>query len=464
MSDRAVLLLAAAVVAGARLGWSAPWWCVAALVLLAAVRRRAVVVVVTGFLVAGALSWWSWQGLEPPPAAPMAGPALLVGDPVDVGGPLRVELRVGRRHVEAWARGGSAAALRHRLAGEQVWVRGTLRPATREARRRLAAQHIAARLTIEEVREWQPGNVASRAANATRRTLDRGARPLDRESRSILLGVLVGDVREQEEELAEAFRASGLSHLLVVSGGNLAFLIAVLGPVLVRLGLRARFAATVSVIGFFGLLTRWEPSILRASVMAALACGAFTLGRPTSRIRLLALAVIVVVLLDPLLVHSLSFRLSVAATAGIALLAAPLSRHLRGPDWLRAALAVTIAAQVGVAPIALPAFGGIPLASLPANVLAIPAAAPLTAWGFIGGLLAGVAGPPFDAWLHMPSLLLARWLAFVARTGAALPLGSVRVPHAVALAALGGVVWTLRSSRWSWRSVRTASTSRREPS
>jgi competence protein ComEC len=464
MSDRTVLVLAAAVVAGARLGWSTPMWCLVAVVVVALVGRHPAAVAVAGFLLAGTLASWAWNGLDPPAPAIVARPAVLLGDPVDVGGPVRVELRMGRRHVEAWARGAPAARLRPRLAGEHIWVRGTLRPVTPQARRRLAARHIAARLNVEEVGEWRPGSVASRAANVTRRTLDRGARPLDREVRSILLGVLVGDVREQDDELAEAFRAAGLSHLLVVSGGNLAFLLAVLGPVLVRLGLRARFAATVGVIAFFGLLTRWEPSILRASAMAALACGAFTVGRPSSRIRLLSLAVILVVLFDPLLVHSLSFRLSVAATAGIALLAAPLARRLRGPTWVRDPLAVTIAAQVGVAPVALPAFGGIPLASLPANLLAVPAAAPLTAWGFVGGLLAGVAGPPFDGWLHVPSVLLARWLGFVARRGASLPLGSVRLPHVVALAALGGVVWTLRSSRWSWRSVRTASTSRREPS
>src|SRR5947208_1417270 len=114
------------------------------------------------------------------------------------------------------------------------------------------------------------------------------------------------------------------------------------------------------------------------------------MGRPASRVRLLALAVAGVLLLDPLLIDSLSFRLSVGATAGIALLAGPLADRLPGPEWLTEPLAVTMAAQVGVAPVALPAFGGLPLASLPANLLAVPAAAPLTAWGFVGGGLAGV--------------------------------------------------------------------------
>jgi competence protein ComEC len=191
------------------------------------------------------------------------------------------------------------------------------------------------------------------------------------------------------------------------------------------------------------------------------------MGRPTSRLRLLALAVSGVVLVDPLLVQSLGFQLSVGATIGIALLAGPIGRRLPGPTWCTEPLAVTIAAQIGVAPVALPAFGGLPLASLPANLLAVPAAAPLTAWGLTGGVLAGVAGPPFDGWLLVPSRLLAGWLAGVARWGAGLPLGQVRTPHAVALGvvALGvaGGRWIRRaqvgSGRWrSWPSDRTGST------
>jgi competence protein ComEC len=238
--------------------------------------------------------------------------------------------------------------------------------------------------------------------------------------------------------------------------------------------LRSRWAATLGLLAFFGLLTRWEPSVLRAGAMAALACTVATMGRPSARLRLLALAVTGVVLVDPLLVDALGFRLSVGATIGIALLAGPIGRRLPGPGWLGEPLAVTIAAQVGVAPIAIPAFGGLPLASLPANLLAIPAAAPLTAWGLTGGVLAGIAGPPFDGWLHLPTRLLTWWLVGVADWGARLPLGQVRAGHAIALGIVAGAAVLVRrrrrrraalgSGRWSWPSDRTASTSAREPS
>jgi competence protein ComEC len=380
---------------------------------------------------------------------------------------VRVDVRVGRRRYEAWARGAAAAVLRDRLAGELVRLRGRVRPPSPDDRHWLAPRHVAAQLDVDAVDGWRAGNLASRVADGVRRTLTRGARPLHDDERSLLLGVVLGDDSAQSDELREAFRASGLSHLLAVSGENVAFVLALASPLLRRVGLRWRWWLTLGLLGFFGLLTRWEPSVLRAGAMAALACTASTLGRPTSRLRLLALAVSGVVLVDPLLVHSLGFRLSVGATIGIALFAGPVGRRLPGPSWCTEPLAVTIAAQIGVAPVALPAFGGLPLASLPANLLAVPAAAPLTAWGLTGGVLAGVAGPPFDRWLHLPSRLLAGWLAGVARWASGLPLGQVRAPHAVALAIAALVVfggrWARRarvgSARWrTWLSDRTGST------
>ena len=81
-------------------------------------------------------------------------------------------------------------------------------------------------------------------------------------------------------------------------------------------------------------------------------------------------------IVDPVLVRSVGFLLSVGACCGIALWAAPLAARLPGPRIVAEPLAVTIAAQVGVAPVLIPVFGGLPVAAIPANLLAIPAAGP----------------------------------------------------------------------------------------
>jgi competence protein ComEC len=465
MSDAAVIMLAVAACTGARLAVALPRVLVLAVLVSAAITRRSVVVIAGAGLLASALAANAWVGLRPHEPASFAGVVVLAGDPDDVHAAVRVDVRIGRRRVEVWAHGWPAAQLRQRLSGEQVWLRGRLRPPPEIARRRLAVRHIAGRLDVDEVKSWRPGSAVTRLTNGLRRTLEQGVSSLRRDNRALLLGVVLGDDRDQDDEMRDAFRASGLSHLLVVSGENVAFVLALAGPVLRRLGLRARWIATLLVLCVFGLLTRFEPSVMRAGAMAAIACTATMLGRPASRFRLLALAVAAVVLVDPMVVHSLGFRLSVGATIGITLFAVPVARRLPGPAFVIDPLAVTIAAQLGVAPIAMPAFGGIPIASLPANVLAIPAAAPLTAWGLTGGVLAGLAGPPFDRWLHVPTRVLTLWLAGVARWAAGLPLGSVHAGHAIAFAVVAVIWWSVGSARCRrWRSVRTASTSPTEPS
>ncbi|MGH9184130.1 MAG: ComEC/Rec2 family competence protein [Acidimicrobiales bacterium] len=446
MSDRAVVALALAVVAGAWVGVEVPLHLGAGVTVAALALRRPVLLVVGGGLLASALAFGAWEGLAPPAAGGVGGEVVLLDDPVDVGGAVRVDVGLGRRRAEAWARGQAGDRLRSRLAGERVVLSGALRPVPSAVRARLARRHVSARLSVERVEGWRPGPVASRLANRLRRALRDGAESLG-ERRALFTGMVVGDDREQSVVVADDFRAAGLTHLLAVSGQNVAMVLALARPALARLGLRARWAATLAVIAFFGLVTRWEPSVLRASGMAALAVTADHLGRPVSRLRLLALAVAAVVLVDPLLVRSLGFQLSVGASAGIILAAGPLARRVPGPRWLADAVAVTVAAQLGVAPVLVSVFGGLPVASLPANLLAGPAAGPVLAWGLTAGLVAGAVGPPIGPALHLPTSALVGWVAGVARWAGELPLGRLRLGHLLALVAVAALVAAGRRHR-----------------
>jgi len=249
---------------------------------------------------------------------------------------------------------------------------------------------------------------------------------------------VLGDDRDQPPELDQAFKRAGLTHLLAVSGQNVAFVLAVAGPLLRRLRLRPRLVASLVVLGFFALVTRFEPSVLRAVAMASAGAVAATAGRPATSLRLLALAVVALVLGDPLLVHQIGFQLSVLATAGIVLLAGPLARRLPGPGWLSLPISVTVAAQVATAPLIAAYFGGVPLAAVPANLLAGPVAGAAMVYGMVGGVVAGLltelVGPGPARVVHLPTRLLLWWLAGVARWAADLPLGQIGLPAAVVVA------------------------------
>ncbi|MEO5679659.1 MAG: ComEC/Rec2 family competence protein, partial [Acidimicrobiales bacterium] len=343
----------------------------------------------------------------------------------------------GGRHVDALAFGAAAGCLRPMLAGERVQAAGTLAPPARGSATRLAARHVSGRLTVATCRPAGAGPPWIRVANGLRRTLARGATALPQDRRGLWAGLVVGDDRDEPAGVEADFQAAGLTHLLVVSGQNVAFALAAAGPVLRRLRLRGRFAAAVVVLGLFGTAVRWEPSVLRATAMAALALLAGVLGVEASSLRLVALAVAGLVLVDPMLVHRLGFRLSVAAVVGLALWARPLAERLRGPGVLREVVAATLAAQAATAPVLL-TLGGLAPASVPANALAVPAAGPVMVWGLTAGLAAGLLGGWAAGLLHLPSRILLAWLVAVAGAAARLPLAPVGVGPVLVAAAL---VW-----------------------
>jgi competence protein ComEC len=449
MTEVGTVVLALAAAGGAWCAWPAPLPLAVAVVAVALVGRWPAVLVLGAALLTSTLAARSWAGLHPPTDRPFDGVVTLVSDPASVGGETRVEVRVSTKRVEAWAHGAAARALTDRLAGERVAIAGRIEPLPARARGRLAARHIAARMSVDRVGAWTSGNAASRLANGVRRTLARGAESLSPSHRSLFLGFVLGDDRGQSPEVVDDFRASGLTHLLVVSGENLAFVLALVGPLLRRLAIPGRLAASAGVLIFFGLLTRWEPSVLRAVAMVSVSMLAWAAGRPSSTVRLLALAITGLLVVDPLLVHSVGFLLSVGACAGIAVLARPIADALPGPRPLADALGVTMAAQLGVAPVLVPVFGGVPVASLPANLLAVPAAGPVMMWGIAAGLPAGVVGGVLARAVCIPTGVLIGWIAGVARWSSSAPLGHLGLAHVVGLAALvlAGVVVRSRGGR-----------------
>jgi competence protein ComEC len=457
LSDRGVVALAAATWAGAVVALPVARVPAFVLLVMAWLGRRPVLFVLASALLASGLAARAWAGLSPPRPRVVTATVTLVSDPVSRAWGTAAEVRLGRTRLLARAAPGpTARALAERLAGERVRLEGVVVPFDARSARRLAARHLAGRLEVVALRGWSAGSRLSVLANRARRLLVEGAASVPAGQRALFTGLVIGDDRAQTAASRDAFRAAGLSHLLAVSGGNVAFVLALAGPLLRRLSLGGRLVGGLAVLALFGVLTRWEPSVLRAEAMAAAAMVAAWRGRPQSGLRLLAVAVWGLILVDPLLVRSVGFQLSVAASAGIAVLARPLAARIPGPRPVADVLAVTAAAQAGVAPVLVPVFGPVPLASLPANLLAAPAAGVVMGWGLAAGLAAGLLAGPADgrvAWLlHRPTVVLVAWIDHVARAGAAAPLPRLGLPAlgaagVVVAAALGGVRRLRRAGR-----------------
>ena len=213
----------------------------------------------------------------------------------------------------------------------------------------------------------------------------------------LLLGLLLGDDSELDPALERDFRASGLSHLLVVSGGNVAMVLApvLAATALLRLPRWPKFAVGFGAVAFFTILTGAEPSVLRAGVMACLALVGVLMGRPRTTASILAGAVFALLVLDPWLAWSVGFQLSVTATAGMVALASPLADRFGRflPRAVATAAGATLSAQLGVTPVLLFYFSEVPLVTLPANLAAFPLVSP----SLLLGAVAAGAGPRLAA-------------------------------------------------------------------
>ncbi|MEO6467870.1 MAG: ComEC/Rec2 family competence protein, partial [Acidimicrobiia bacterium] len=353
----------------------------------------------------------------------------------------------GGRSVLVIASGDNLSALSTLDAGDRVRATGTLAPLSGYARRN-RWRHAVAQFRLSDVAAASgPSDPWFQLANVARRSVLRGTTVLPATPRALLSGFLLGDTRSIPDLVVQDFRDAGLSHLLAVSGANVAFALAMVEPALRRLRRGSKFAAGVGVLVLFGTMTRWEPSVLRAAVMAGLVMLARAAGRPADAKRVLVLAMTGLLIADPFLLRSIGFLLSCGACAGIVTGSSAIAARLRGPEWFREALGVTTAAQIGVAPVLLATFGTLPLIALPANLVAAPFVGPLTVWGLVAGLVGGVLGPRVAFWFQLPSLSMLRAIEWIAHTSAKVPV-AVDGPWA---GALGGVVVVVVVGTRVWR-------------
>ncbi len=327
--------------------------------------------------------------------------------------------------ITAMGTGASWATL---VPGTSVRVAGLLRA---DAQSILPAVLVQARdppRTLSRPPWWQ------RLAGRIRAGLTQSAAGLDPDARGLLPGLVVGDTSAIPDQLSTDAKATGLTHLLAVSGSHFSLLCA--GAVLLFRRFGSRFAAVggAGVIVALVVLVGPQPSVLRAAVMAGFAVTGLAIGRPGATIPALSGAVFGLLLWQPALAVSAGFILSVLATAGLVLLAPTWSRGLRRRGWpagWAGLVVVPAAAGLATMPVIAALSGSVSLASLPANLLAEPVVAP----ALVIGLLAGVVG----LWWPLAARALAGadrplldWIAGVAHRLANWSVATVPWPATVA--------------------------------
>jgi competence protein ComEC len=250
-------------------------------------------------------------------------------------------------------------------------------------------------------------------------------------------GIVLGQDERISSGTASEFKASGLAHLLAVSGQNVTLLAILTLPLLAAAGLgrRTRLVGVLALITIYVPLTGAGPSIMRAGAMGIAGTVASLAGRPASRWYGLLLAAAFTLLIDPRSWLDAGWQLSFAAVLGILLLVPSIrAAFRRWPAPLAEGAAVTLAATLATAPLMAFHFERVSVVSLLANVVALPVVAPIMWLGMLSAAVAQVSIAAATLLNALNGFCLA-YLAAIAGWCASLPhaVWSVRLGSPVAL-------------------------------
>lgn len=291
-----------------------------------------------------------------------------------------------------------------------------------------------------------------RALDGARALMDRSlAAALPPPLAGVAQGMITGSRDSLDRALRDDFNATGLSHLIVISGSNITLLAAIVisaGGWLI--GRRSAGLLAIGAAILYCLFVGADPPVLRATLMAVVFVLAQLLGRPAGAPHAILLAAAGMAAASPQILWDVSFQLSFAGTLAIAALAPTLSqRFLSGEGGLRGALLdlamINAVALLATMPLIALHFERVSLVALPANLLTTP----LFAWMFLGGAATGLLGLISEslgvalawplAWLPL------RWFTLIGESFAAWPaaewtVAGFRLPHALTIYAALAVV------------------------
>ena len=264
---------------------------------------------------------------------------------------------------------------------------------------------------------------------------------------SLITGILLGVQSGIPSDVMEAFRVTGTSHIIVISGFNITIIAALFTLVFSRvLGVRKGAAAAIIGIILYTLLVGANPAVVRAAILGILTLIGIQFGRRQVGLNSLLIVAAVMAIITPTVLWDVSFQLSFAATLGIMLYADPFTQrfthftarflpsdkasHLAGP--VGEFFLLTVAAQITTLPLMIYYFKRLSLTALVANPLILPAQPALMVLG-LASVLSGLIFHPLGqlfAWAAWPftayTIRVVEWLSAV--PNGSIPLGQVTFP------------------------------------
>ncbi|MBI4351850.1 MAG: ComEC/Rec2 family competence protein [Elusimicrobia bacterium] len=305
----------------------------------------------------------------------------------------------------------------------------------------LSGRGITAQARARELEVTGRANVLLRLARKFRYSalgaFEAGLKP---EAASVLGGVVLGEKKSVPPDLKAAFQESGAMHLLVASGSNVGFVVAVVYFLCSRLGLRRRRAglAALGLAGFYVVAAGLDAPLVRAYLMFSAGLCAWLLRREAGAFHALTAAALAILLFSPRSLFDAGFQMSFLAAYGLTAGLGAWGKHLRAGSWAGRALgllAVSFFAQLCLYPLLAVYFHKISLVSLFSNMVLVPASGLAMALGFLLAFLSGT-GFIFKGLAYAAGLFMEAFIGAV-KFFAGLPFASMNVAEPSAWSVAG---------------------------
>lgn len=248
---------------------------------------------------------------------------------------------------------------------------------------------------------------------------------------SLLIGLLLGDTEEIEEDIEQDFVQSSLAHVLAVSGTHISYLVIGISFFFSCFGKRKARIITVMGLVFFMYMTNFAASVVRACLMGIVTLGGQILYRKSDIYTNMGLSCFLILLVNPYQILDIGLQLSYAGTLGIVLgysLCQPWIRKMpKGIKPVCNILAITGSAQIGVFPLIAYYFQNISFTFFLSNLLATPILAILMLGG-MGFVFLSFLAPVVGAWFSPVLIFFLQILMKISHQVAQMPFSYVLIP------------------------------------
>jgi len=234
---------------------------------------------------------------------------------------------------------------------------------------------------------------------------------------SLLNGITFGKDVPSYGDIYLKFKKSGLLHIMVLSGSNIAMLGAMIEALFGFANKKIAIILTICFIAIFTISVGFEPPVVRAAIMGTISLMAIVFDRKATAIYSLALTGMVTLVIWPTWLTNISFWLSYGATLGIVLFGSPQSKPRW---WLPKELRISIAAQIFTTPIIFAYFKQVSLVSPVSNVFVSFIIGPLMALGFCISLL-GLAHSSLTVPFAFIATGMLKYLLFIVDLSSSIP-------------------------------------------